>query len=157
MANWKYNLFLKVYGWAKLPLLAFAGPKIIEFTDTRCVVKIPLGYRSRNHLNTMYFGALAIGAELSIAAASVFAIQKRQRKIDFIFKDFQCQFLKRADGDVHFICNEIAGVFELVDETTRTGERVEKTMKGYAIVPSKGEDHVIEYTLTLSMKDRTKR
>lgn len=157
MKIWKYTAIIRFYGLFKIPLLAFVAPKIVEFTGSRCVIKIPLGYRTKNHVNSMYFGALAIGAELSIAAAAVFAISEKKRKIDFIFKDFKCDFLKRGDGDVHFICDEIADVLSLVDLASTSSERVEKTMRGYAIVPKNGEEHILEYVLTLSMKDRTKK
>ena len=42
----------------------------------------------------MYFGALAMGAELSIALNVVQELYHSSKKIDFIFKDFQCEFLK---------------------------------------------------------------
>ncbi len=152
----KYTLLMRCYGLFKIPLLAFVSPTVVEFSDKRCVIKIPLGYRTQNHVKSMYFGALGIGAELSIAAAAVFVIHDRKKKVDFIFKDFQCQFLRRADGDVHFICDEIDEVLKLVDAAGASKERVEKTLKGHALVPGKSQEPVLKYVLTLSMKNREK-
>jgi len=151
---WKVNLFVKLFGLAKIPLVFFCGPKFVEFDQNRCVVKIKLGYRTKNHLNSMYFGALAVGAELSVAAAAVFAIQQKKQRIDFLFKDFQCQFLKRAEGDVLFVCEEVPLVSELIEKASNSSERLETTLKGYAYVPSKGKEPVISYQLTLSVKNR---
>ena len=90
MSLLKLNFFLKTYALLKLPLLAFVNPKVLELEGSRSVVRIKLGYRTQNHLTVMYFGALGVGAELSIAIKAVDAIQASGQKIDFIFKDFQC-------------------------------------------------------------------
>jgi hypothetical protein len=156
MRLFKLNFLLKLYAWFKLPLLAFANPTVIELNDSRSVIKLKLGYRTRNHLNVMYFGALSIAAELSIAVKAVTSIQASGQKIDFIFKDFSAQFLKRCDGHVHFICDEVHLVQDLVNEAAKSPERREKTLKGYAVVPSKGPDVVMRYELTLSVKNRSR-
>ena len=124
--------------------------------DKKFILKIPLGYRTKNHLNSMYFGALAIGAELSLVAPAVAAIAESKKKIDFVFKDFKCDFLKRADGDVHFVCEEIEHVIGVINESLTNPDRVERKMKGYAIVPAKsGTEPVMTYELTLSVKNRS--
>lgn len=152
--NTKLNLLIKSFSALKLPLLLFANPSVLELTDEKCVVKIGLGYRTQNHLGVMYFGALAIGAELSIAAKAVQEISRSKRKIDFLFKDFEMKFLKRADGDVHFITDQAGMVKQLIADACNSSDRLEKTMVGYAIVPSQGTDKVAEYKLTLSVKKR---
>lgn len=137
----------------KLPLLAFIFPEFKEFTDEKCVVRVRLGYRTKNHLRVMYFGALAMGAELSIAASAVDAIQKSGKRIDFIFKDFNAQFLKRADGHVLFVCDQAQDVRDLIDQAIAKQDRLEKTFSGFAHVEGKSEK-VMTYQLTLSVKSR---
>ncbi|MNK07813.1 hypothetical protein D3C87_257330 [compost metagenome] len=154
--NLKLTAFIHLYGLFKIPLVLFVSPRVIEFTKTKFVLKIPLNYRTQNHLKSMYFGALGIGAELSLVAPAVAAIQESGQKIDFVFKDFKAEFLKRADGNVHFVCDEIADVLAVIEEAKTNPERVERKMKGYAIVPSKSEtDPVMTYELTLSVKNRS--
>jgi hypothetical protein len=153
----KTNLFLKVYGLLKIPLLAYVGPKCIELTSKRSVIKIKLGRRTQNHLRVMYFGALGIGAELSIAITAVAAIHESGQKIDFIFKDFKANFLKRCDGDVLFICDEANKVRELIERAKTSSERLEGTFKAYSTVPSKSAtEPVATYELTLSVRNRSK-
>ena len=60
-------------------------PSIVEVSDDKCVLKIPLTRRTKNHLNVMYFGALGIGAEAAVAIKAVQLIEKSKQKIDFIF------------------------------------------------------------------------
>ncbi|WP_413288030.1 DUF4442 domain-containing protein [Bdellovibrio sp. HCB337] len=152
----KANLFLKAYGIFKIPLLAYVSPKCVELSPTRSVIRIKLGRRSQNHLKVMYFGALGIGAELSIAITAVSSIYESGQRIDFIFKDFKAEFLKRNDGDVHFICDEADKVRALIEKATTTGERLEGTFKGYCTVPSKSEtEKTATYELTLSVKNRS--
>src|SRR4051794_40679439 len=82
---------LRVVGLFKVPVLFFLSPSVVEFNDYRCVVKIPLTRRSKNHLGSMYFGALAAGAD---AAGGLIAwklgdeFAAKGRKISLVFKDF---------------------------------------------------------------------
>lgn len=151
----KLTAFINGYSLLKLPLLAFTAPQIIALTDRQSIVKVRLGWRTRNHLGVMYFGALAMGAELSIALKAVDEIAKSKKRIDFLFKDFHAEFGKRADGHVHFICDEADGVSDLIKQATTTSERLERQFKGYAIVPSKGGEPIMNYTLTLTVKNRS--
>lgn len=150
----KLTALINGFSLLKIPLLAFTSPRIIESSEKKSVVKVGLGYRTRNHLGVMYFGSLAMGAELSIALRAVEEIQKSGQRIDFLFKNFKCDFLKRADGDVHFVCEEADLVGQLIHEAKASSERMERTYKGHAIVPSRGPYPVMTYELTLSVRRR---
>lgn len=156
MENLKITAALNAYGLLKLPLLSFVSPSVVALSDRQSVVKVGLGWRTRNHLGVMYFGALAVGAELSVALKAVTEIRRSRQRIDFIFKDFKSEFLKRADGDVHFICDEADKVAELIRKAGESDQRLEGTFKGHAIVPSKGTEAVMTYELTLSVRNRSK-
>lgn len=145
-----------MYGLFKIPLLVFISPRVAEFSEKKCIIRIPLGYRTKNHLGAMYFGALAVGAELSIAAAAVFAIQESKQRIDFIFKDFHVDFLKRADHHTNFVFDDVEGVRQLILDSAGKTERLEKTFTGYAVVPKSGDEPIMKYKLTLSVRNRSK-
>jgi len=153
--NLKTTALINAYAALQIPLLGFVTPRVVSMTDTRSEVRIRLDRRTRNHLGVMYFGALSMGAELSIAIRAVQAIQRSGYKIDFIFKDFQCQFLKRADGHVHFICEQAAEVEQMIVQATATSERLNRTFEGYAIVENQPSEPVMKYQLTLSVKKRS--
>lgn len=141
----------------KIPLLAFCTPQVVEITDKRTVAKVRLDWRTGNHLGVMYFGALAMGAELSIALKAIQKIEESRQRIDFIFKDFSAEFLKRADGHVLFICEEADLVRKLIEDAVASPDRCEKTMKGRAVLESDPNVVVMNYTLTLSVKNRSKK
>lgn len=105
----------------------------------------------------MYFGALAIGAELVIAAKAVQTIAESKKRVDFVFKDFKGQFLKRAEGHVHFICDQGSDVEALIKKTIASGEREEMVFTSYAVVPSKDpQEKIANFELTLSVKYKKK-
>jgi hypothetical protein len=157
LESFKNNLFLHLYAWTKIPLIGFCSPVVLESTAQRSVVKIPLGFRTKNHLNAMYFGALAIGSELCIAMLAVKKIEESGARIDFLFKDYKAEFLRRAEGDVHFICDEAQVVVDQIEEAKNSTERINRTMTAYAIVPSISEtEKVATFELTLSVKNRQK-
>ena len=146
---------LKVRGMAlfKVPMLFFASPTVIELTDRRCVVKLPLNRRTRNHLGSMYFGALSVGADCAGALIAWRLGENQPRRISLIFKDFHAEFLKRAEGDVYFTCDDGEVIQRAVDQTAATGERLNLPVNVVATVPSKlGDEPVARFILTLSLK-----
>jgi hypothetical protein len=78
--------------------------------------------------------------------------------VNLVFQDFQAKFLKRPEGDVHFICEEGAACSALVDKALETGERVSIPVKVVAKVPSLlGDENVAEFILTLSLKKKREK
>ena len=156
LQNFKDNLFLSAYAWTKIPLIGFCAPRVLEASDQRTVLKVNLGFRTKNHLGAMYFGALAIGSELCIAMLAVKKIKESGERIDFLFKDYKADFIKRAEGDVHFICEEAQVVVDQINEAKNSTERINRTMTAYAIVPSvSATEKVATFALTLSVKRRS--
>jgi len=147
-----------MYAWTKIPLIGFCSPRVLEADGEKTILKVPLNWRTKNHLGAMYFGALAIGAELCIAMLAVKKIQESGQRIDFLFKDFKADFLKRAEGDVHFICEQAQTVIEQIESAKHSEERINRTMVAYAIVPSVSlTEKVATFELTLSVKRRVKK
>ena len=93
---------IRLYAFLYIPLLWWVRPTLVENSEKNTILKIPLCRRTKNHLGVMYFGALAMGAEAAVAIRAIKVIQTSRRKVDFIFKDFHADFLKRAEGDVFF-------------------------------------------------------
>ena len=146
---------MRAFGFTKVPLIWWCRPKVIEHTDERLEVKIPLRFRTKNHLGSMYFGVLAVGADVTGGFLAMDSIMKSGRKVALIFKDFKADFLKRPEGDVHFYCEEGLEIKELVKKAIETGERHNFTMLIEATAPSISMDVVARFRLTISLKDKT--
>ena len=155
LARLKETLSLRLFAYTKIPMLAYIRPKVIQLDESRCVIRLPLNNRSRNHLGSMYFGALCAGADLAGGLAAMRLIQKSAPGVAFVFKDFDAQFLKRAEGAVFFTCDDGVSMLDLVTEADRTGERVEEAVNVVATVPDKlGDEPVAKFRLTISLKKR---
>ncbi len=158
MKNFKLNALLQTFSLLKIPLLGFMRPKVIELNAQQSIVRVKLGYMTRNHLGSMYFGALAMGAELSIGVKVFEKIQVHKAPVSFIFKDFDCRFHRRAQMDIDFCFLDIQKVDELVEKAVQSGERVEGRFEGFALEKGKDpaqasqEEKIMTYGLTLSVK-----
>ena len=151
----KLTWMLRLFGFSKVAMIAYCRPRVIFFDDTTLEIKIPLNRRTKNHINTMYFGALSVGADITGGFLALPPIQKSKRKIILVFKDFSAQFLKRAESDVHFICKDGLAVQNLIDTAIKTQERQNFKLKIIAKTPKISNDIVAEFELTLSIKDYT--
>jgi hypothetical protein len=154
-AKTKLTWGIRGFGLYKLPLLAFIWPEVLKITETESVLKVPLTYRSKNHLGVMYFGALSMGAEAVVALHVLDVMQRRGQWLDFLFKDFKANFLKRAEGDVLFCCEDGEAIRKLIEEAFESGERKSATFKSFATTPKQtGDSHVADFEITLSVKVR---
>ncbi len=151
----KAKRMLWLFGFFKIPLIGYVRPRLLEIDAKRMVVKIPLRRRTKNHLGSMYFGALSIGADLAGAFQAFYIAEKRNSKISLAFKDFQANFIRRPEGDVYFISEAGAQIEDMVDETIRTKVRVTKGIRIDAVINYPENPEVVaEFTLGLSVKDK---
>lgn len=147
------NLLVRIFAFTKIRMLHFIAPRLVELDSGRCAVMIRLNRRTRNHLNSMYFGVMAAGADMAAGLIAMRLIRESGTKVALLFKDFRADFLKRAEGDTMFTCDEGARIRELVARAIETGERVNETIRVTATVPSLlGEEPVANFHLTLSLK-----
>jgi len=149
------NLRLRLFTWFKVPLIAYLGPVVERLDDRRCVLRIPLRRRSRNHLASMYLGALTTGAETTVGVVAFSRIQKRGLRVSVVQRAFTAEFHARATGDVHFVCDEVEVVHGLLDQAAATSDRVEGLVRVRALVPDqRGDDPVADFTFTLSVRSK---
>lgn len=150
----KTNRLIRLFGVTKVPMIWYCRPKVIEHNDEKIEIQIPLKRRTKNHLGSMYFGVLAVGADITGGFLAMDPIQDSGRNIALIFKDFKADFLKRPEGDVHFICKDGLAIKELVDKVTHSTERHNYKLNIEAIVPTISTEVVAKFELTLSLKDK---
>tara|TARA_Y100001970_G_scaffold11952_1_gene13723 strand:+ start:903 stop:1382 length:480 start_codon:yes stop_codon:yes gene_type:complete len=149
----KTNIFIKYFGFFKVPLIFYCRPKVIEISEKSVTLKIPLLRRNKNHVGSMYIGALSVGADLTSAILALNLVNKSKVKIIPIFKDLHADFLKRAEGDVHFVCNEGKIIQAMINDVIEKKIRVNQSINVIAYVPDKlGDEPVAKFSLTLSIK-----
>lgn len=149
------TLYVRTLAVTRIPMLALAAPSVLALDRERATVRIPLTLWTRNHLGTMYIGALVCGADLACGLLAQQHIRRAPRPVSLIFQDLRAEFLRRPDGACEFTCEQGAVAERLVRETLASGERVSAPMEVRARVPSRsGDEPVARFTLTLSLKAR---
>lgn len=152
------TILLRAFGLAKIPAIFFVSPTLRELTEKRVVVKVPLNYRTKNHLGSMYFGVLSIGADCAGGLMAMNLIRPYGKRASMVFKDFHAEFLKRPTGDVHFICEDGELVSKLVDKAVKSGVRENAPVTVTAIVPKESPTEIVaRFKLTLSLKIKSEK
>jgi len=154
--DWKATMTVRLWALRNVLLLWLIGPRIIEINDRRCEMVVPLNWRTRRRdIHAMYLGVLVMGADVAGGLIAFNLITRSKRAVSFLFKDVKGEFFKRAEDDVHFVCEEGSAIRDLVGRAMATGERQEATVHVVATVPSKlGSEPVAKFELTLSVKKR---
>ena len=144
---------LRLLGFLRIPLLGSVHPSVVEMDEDRCVIRVPLRRWTRNHLGSMYFGALAIGADCAGGIMAVEQIRRRKAKVSLVFKSFKAEFLKRPEADVYFICEEGARIRALVERVLASDQRMAEQIHLTAAVRTPaGFDPVARFELELTLK-----
>jgi acyl-coenzyme A thioesterase PaaI-like protein len=147
---------VRLWTFVNVFMLWLAKPTVLEVNERRCVVRVPLNWRTRRRdIHAMYLGVLCMGADIAAGLIAFNLVRDQKAKVSFIFKDLRAQFLKRAEDDVIFTNEDGPVVQDLVRRALSSDERQEATVHVTATVPSKlGNEPVAQFELTLSVKRR---
>jgi len=144
---------LWMMGMFKIPMIAFVGAKLMVLDENSSQVRIRLKRRTKNHLKSMYFGSLAVGADIAAGLHAFYFAEESGVKVSFAFKAVKAEFLKRAMTDVYFNSDEGQLVKQAFDEAMSTKERVNKWIK----VEAKNTDNevvaVFDMEISVKVKD----
>jgi acyl-coenzyme A thioesterase PaaI-like protein len=120
----KMRWLLFLLGFMKIPMIRYTKPKLLAIDDNTVRVKIKLRRRTKNHLNSMYFGALSVGADIAGGIQVFYFSKKMDRKVSFAFKGMNAQFLKRAESDIVFESNEGQKIQKAMEKSLIEGSRI---------------------------------
>ena len=152
----KPTTMVRLWSLQNVFLLWLTRPKIVELSADRCVVRIPLNWITRRRdIKAMYLGTLCMGADVAGGLIAFNLVRRSGARVSFVFKDIRGEFLKRAEGDVDFTCNDGPLVQDLVQRALAGDDRQEATVTIIATVPKKlGDEPVARFALTLSVKKK---
>lgn len=122
LASMRWKLFL--LGVFKIPMIHFVRPKLLTCSPELIQIKIPFRRRTKNHLNSMYFGALNIGADLAAGLFVYYHGQRYNKQVTLAFKSAKSQFLKRPESDVVFSCLEGPLIVNKIEEAINEDIRI---------------------------------
>lgn len=144
----RWKLFLM--GFFKIPLIGYVKPKLLLIDDEKIQVQIKLRRRTKNHLNSMYFGALSVGADIAGGIHVFYFAEHTKHKVSFSFKSMKADFLKRAESHVIFQSMDGQLVKEAIEKSKISGERVNQAITVIAI--DRNEEIVANFEMTVSVK-----
>ncbi len=144
---------LRIWSLVKVPMLYHVRPTVEVLDETHTIISLPLRRYTRNHLNSMYIGALVCGADIASGLIAFYLMKKRKKKFSILFKDMKAEFLKRPEARTYFHCYDGKKIKDLLDTTQKTGERAHAPIEVVVTCPEKtGDTPVARFTMTLSVK-----
>jgi len=147
------TLFIRIWGFLNVPMIHWLKPTVVEFSSEKVQIRLPLSRRSKNHLKSMYFGALCAGADIAGGILAMHMIKKKKLPINLVFSAVDAKFLKRAMGDTLFTCFDCGKIATLIQEAMDTGQRVSGEVNIIATCPeASGDEPVAHFKLSISLK-----
>lgn len=143
-------------GLFKIPIIGFVKPKLLVLNDQESQVRIKIRRRTKNHLNSMYFGALAVGADVAAGLHAFYFAESMGYKVSFAFKGFSGEFIKRAESDVVFKINQGDLVKSAVEKSATTGERINQEIDVIAMNTSNEEVAIFKMIVSVKVKNTQK-
>lgn len=149
----RFKYFLWMFGHFKVPLIGHVKPKLIQIDDQKAVVRIPLKRRNKNHLHSMYFGVLSVGADLAAGLHGFYHADKANVKASLAFKSFHADFIKRPYEAVYFVSEDGDKVADMIIRSQKEQQRINEMIQvnaytGYEDTP----ELVASFQLELSIK-----
>jgi hypothetical protein len=134
----------------KIPLIGFVRPKLIKINDKEVHVYIKRRRRTKNHLNSLYFGALAVGADVAGGIHAFYFAKKYGKQISFAFKSMEAQFLKRAESHTTFVCESGETIENAVLKSIKNQERINE--KVLVTAYNTNNEAVATFVMEISIK-----
>lgn len=146
----KMRWMLFLLGLFKIPVVGFVRPRLISIDEDRVVVRIKLRRRTKNHLNSMYFGALAVGADVAGGIHAFYFAELAGTKVSFAFKGMKADFIKRAESDIIFQSDEGSLVRSAIEMSKKTGQRVNQPIQ--VLAKDLNDEVVATFEMIVSVK-----
>ena len=146
----KMRWLLFLLGRIRIPLIGYTNPRLLSIDDQSVRVRIKLRRRTKNHLNSMYFGALAVGADIAGGIQVFYFSKMLGKEISFAFKGMNAQFIKRAESDIIFESTQGELVKAAIDKSIAEKVRVNESIEVRAI--NDAQEIVAKFDMIISVR-----
>lgn len=143
---------LWLLGLLKIPMIGYCRPRLLKLDQKHVELRIKLRRKTKNHLGSMYFGALAIGADLAAGVHAFYFSEKYGMNVSLAFKGIHGEFLKRAESDVIFKCDQGEIIYNALLESKKDGERKNVPIPVIAYNDADEQVAIIEMVLSVKVK-----
>lgn len=146
----KFRMFL----FSKLPAAYFAGVRVRDADEAKCVVTVPYKWLSQNPFRSTYFACLSMAAEMSTGALAMAHLYKIDPPVSMLVVKVESEYFKKATNRSSFICEDGALFRKAIEETTATGEA--RSVRARSVGTNKAGEVVAEFYITWSFKVKSK-
>ncbi len=146
----KFRLFL----FSRLPSAFFAGVRVKEIDEKKCVVTVPYKWFSKNPFRSTYFACLSMAAEMSTGALSMAHLYKRKPPVSMLVVKVESEYFKKATGRTTFVCEDGELIQKAIEESIATGEA--RIVRARSVGKNKDGETVAEFFITWSFKVKKK-
>jgi len=144
----KFKLFLLT----RLPSAFFAGIRIKDADEERCVTTVPYKWFTRNPFRSTYFACLSMAAEMSTGVLAMTHIQGRKPTVSLLVVKLEANYFKKAVGRTYFKCMDGGLIRQAIEQAVATGEGT--TARACSIGENEAGEVVAEFFITWSFKVR---
>ena len=142
----KFRMFL----FTKLPSAFFAGVRVKNVEEDRCVVTVPYKWFSQNPFRSTYFACLSMAAEMSTGVLAMGHVYKHNPPISMLVIKIEGEFMKKAVGTTTFICEEGKRIKATIAESIRSGQGQSIRVRSTGV--NKNGETVAEFFINWSFK-----
>jgi hypothetical protein len=144
----KFRMFL----FSRLPSAYFAGVRVKEIDENRCITSVPYKWFTQNPFRSTYFACLSMAAEMSTGALAMAHLYKREPAVSMLVLKVESEYYKKAIGRTTFICEEGGNLRLVIEEAIETGEP--RICRARSVGRNKENEVVAEFYVTWSFKVR---
>ena len=149
----KHPVKFRMFVFRKLPAAYFAGVRVREVDERRCVVTVPYKWLSQNPFRSTYFACLSMAAEMSPGALAMVHLYKINPPVSMLVVKVESEYFKKATARTSFVCEDGELFQKTIEETIATGES--RTVKAKSVGRNKEGEVVAEFYITWSFKAKS--
>ena len=145
----KFRLFL----FLKLPSAFFAGVRLRDIDEKKCVVTVPYKWFSQNPFRSTYFACLSMAAEMTTGSLAMTHVYKRNPPISMLVVKVESEYFKKATGRTTFVCEDGNMIEKAIEESISNGEA--RIVKAKSVGKNKDGETIAEFYITWSFKKKS--
>ena len=146
----KHPVRFRMFLLSRLPSAYFAGVRIKEVDEKKCITTVPYKWFSRNPFRSTYFACLSMAAEMSTGALAMAHLYKRKPAVSMLVIKVEGDYFKKAVGPTTFTCEDGEKLNTSIEESVASGEA--RTFRARSVGRNKENEVVAEFFVTWSFK-----
>ena len=82
------------------------GLRLVEATEKHAIVRVKYQYLTKNPFHSIYFGCLAMAAELSSGVLGMVYTMGLKPEVSMLIIKLEGEFKKKGRGRIYFVCED---------------------------------------------------